>query len=484
LVEDIQYEFPVGTDSILVWIDWTNDLPEYPGGHVIEWDETDNRWFRIVEWLPGQITFSGYLRYLDPTPPDTNAVPMRGMKIQMVDADQVEDDTLVSTIADYTGYFLLGPVDNNDGFLQGRRDIYLKVFAVNIAADVKQSHNDPTYSFETSTIEEIHSGDYTTSIVANLSQSEYFGVGDIVLDAYNEWITVGPYDSFAVQLVLRNDSATGFHPTQRAIYINRSQTDSLFYPDTWDNDIIFHEFGHLIEWDLGFFDASLGGTHSLTDFESIDFATSEAFAHWISSELRSDSYQINTRMNFADSAWFNLENGEHGLNATLFGSVNSRGENYEGAVAGIFWDISDVESDDYNNDGIQDTLSLGNDAIHQTIQRIMPSSHKPDNIDEFWDAWYLPPSFNHLRAMMDIWYEHGECCVGIRGDVNWDGTDADVLDMTFMVDRIFRGGAVPPCSEEADVNGNGISAEVADLTYIIDRIFRGGPLPPICSHYN
>ena len=74
----------------------------------------------------------------------------------------------------------------------------------------------------------------------------------------------------------------------------------------------------------------------------------------------------------------------------------------------------------------------------------------------------------------------GSCCQGIRGDVNGDGTDASILDLVFLVDRIFRGGDPPGCSNEADVNGDGISASILDLVFLVDRIFRGGAAPGPC----
>ncbi|MCH7690963.1 MAG: hypothetical protein IIA17_07970 [candidate division Zixibacteria bacterium] len=66
------------------------------------------------------------------------------------------------------------------------------------------------------------------------------------------------------------------------------------------------------------------------------------------------------------------------------------------------------------------------------------------------------------------------CCIGFRGDVNGDGEDATVLDLTYMIDRIFRGGAISDCPEEADLNFDGDPATILDLTYLIDFIFRGG----------
>ena len=72
------------------------------------------------------------------------------------------------------------------------------------------------------------------------------------------------------------------------------------------------------------------------------------------------------------------------------------------------------------------------------------------------------------------------CCIGNRGDVNGDGDDATVLDMTYIIDRIFRGGALPDCPVEADLDLNGTSADILDLTYLINFIFRGGFPPGLC----
>jgi len=73
------------------------------------------------------------------------------------------------------------------------------------------------------------------------------------------------------------------------------------------------------------------------------------------------------------------------------------------------------------------------------------------------------------------------CCQGIRGDVNGDGPDANILDLTYLVDFIFRGSGDPGgCPDESDVNGDGNAGNILDLTYLVDVIFRGGPVPPGC----
>lgn len=73
-----------------------------------------------------------------------------------------------------------------------------------------------------------------------------------------------------------------------------------------------------------------------------------------------------------------------------------------------------------------------------------------------------------------------ECCVGLRGSPNGDATEANILDLNYAVNRIFRGGPPALCFEEGNPNGDGSSLNILDLNYFVNRIFRGGPLPVPC----
>ena len=64
------------------------------------------------------------------------------------------------------------------------------------------------------------------------------------------------------------------------------------------------------------------------------------------------------------------------------------------------------------------------------------------------------------------------------GDLNNDGNFGNILDLTFLIDFIFRGGPAPNPLCRADLDCNGTCANILDLTYIVDFIFRGGP--PVC----
>lgn len=74
------------------------------------------------------------------------------------------------------------------------------------------------------------------------------------------------------------------------------------------------------------------------------------------------------------------------------------------------------------------------------------------------------------------------CCIGNRGNVDSDIDDlVNVLDLTYLIDRLFRGGPPPVCVEEANLDGDPDNLmNVLDLTFLIDRLFRGGPPPGPC----
>ncbi|MCH9025125.1 MAG: hypothetical protein IH931_07305, partial [candidate division Zixibacteria bacterium] len=73
------------------------------------------------------------------------------------------------------------------------------------------------------------------------------------------------------------------------------------------------------------------------------------------------------------------------------------------------------------------------------------------------------------------------CCHGLRGDFNSDGVYGNILDLTYSVDRIFRGGNQALCLGEGDINADGSPSDILDLIFLVDYIFRGGVAPYNCS---
>jgi len=73
-----------------------------------------------------------------------------------------------------------------------------------------------------------------------------------------------------------------------------------------------------------------------------------------------------------------------------------------------------------------------------------------------------------------------ECCVGLRGNVDSDASDAvNIIDITRLVSYYFSGGEAPECPEEADVNADG-SSNIVDLTRLTAYLFQAGEPPADC----
>ena len=68
-------------------------------------------------------------------------------------------------------------------------------------------------------------------------------------------------------------------------------------------------------------------------------------------------------------------------------------------------------------------------------------------------------------------------CV-VPGDANNNGS-VNILDVTFTIAYLYKGGAAPDCNDQADANSNG-SINILDVTYTIAYLYKGGP-DPICG---
>lgn len=229
----------------------------YDGGYHIYYPDWDGPHCFTIE---SDITFSGYLYYMDPVPPDTNQMPMRSIKIEMWDDDPspFPNELLENTVTDDNGYFILGPVENND--ISGGQDVFFRIYPETEAGYVTGSYNGDSRRIQTDVLNDLPSGEYDTVIVAPLDSSGSFFVANAILEAYENWWNLPVYYvPDCVQVVLADGAGTYWVHAEHAIHIDSRDYANRAYPDTWDRDVIFHEYGHVIEYDLGFFDATGGG---------------------------------------------------------------------------------------------------------------------------------------------------------------------------------------------------------------------------------
>nr|MBN2276666.1 S8 family serine peptidase [candidate division Zixibacteria bacterium] len=72
---------------------------------------------------------------------------------------------------------------------------------------------------------------------------------------------------------------------------------------------------------------------------------------------------------------------------------------------------------------------------------------------------------------------HIEIAICDRGDANWD-TMINILDVTFLINYLYKGGLPPVATYCGDANGSG-NINILDATYLIAYLYTGGPPPPL-----
>ncbi len=91
-------------------------------------------------------------------------------------------------------------------------------------------------------------------------------------------------------------------------------------------------------------------------------------------------------------------------------------------------------------------------------------------------------SFNPQFRAGQLYINSSICCIGNRGNIDGDPLDrVTILDLNFLVNRLFRNGPLPTCPEEANINSSADGRiTILDLNFLVNRIFRNGTAPGPC----
>jgi len=294
-------------------------------------------------------------------------VPARKVTVEIWEEDPVFDDKDGSTSTDDDGYFSFHVSNNDDGWLGGDKETYLKVIARNPGGYVTDRTGiDERYVVKTST----HSGgsdiDFGTFWPGDFDPM--FNIVDMTLEAHSYASQYGTVPG-RVKVQYEPDYGEGTsHWDSYWEEITLADDDD----DAYDDTVIIHEYGHYFAHTYAC-DESPGGDHNAYKNYSPELAFSEAWASYLSSAVRGNSH-------YWDWLWDTSQWGV-ALDWETWDLTNYYGARNEGAVGATLWDLHDPANeahDRFDNNGAV--------KIWHTFDVLMQGSGWC-TVDEFYEEW-------------------------------------------------------------------------------------------------
>ena len=310
----------------------------------------------------GTITVQGNVQWTDE---NGTTHPVYGASVNILDDDGLLGTEFITAVPTDTAGNYQAVVNNDDGLLQGDRDIFVRVFAGNTLIQVKDGSSD-VYRMTSPTHDETPSGTTITEnfTAANNGGGEAWSVfqAGTWAAAYAQIRNGGPLASCDISWP--NAGGTNYGGS----FIR------LLQLDRWDWDVTMHEYGHHIQAQLGIAN-NPGGNHSggcssdarNSKDQGVRLAWGEGWPSY-------DGCVLQQVLNLAalgvprvgDLNYDDLE--DQTLVYSLETNSGSGGEDDETAVQRLLWDLFDNA-----NDG-RDTITRTDDSIWTTLDAVNPGS--------------------------------------------------------------------------------------------------------------
>lgn len=320
----------------------------------------------------GTVTVQGTVNWQDE---NGLSHPAFGMTVQVRDAELIGSELVAQATTDVNGqyYFV---VDNDDGFLAGNRDIFVRIRTANSAVSIKSDGVfGAVYQADTGVHNEVPDGSLITENItcANTGTGPACGLhtGASYVASYTASLNAGSFLPH-INILWSSDGA----------YYDGSNVH-LSLMDRWDWDVMFHEYGHYV-MDSFNFENNPGGSHSSASCDSDARASKDVGVRLAWGESWPTYFGISGQraLNLAalniprvgdtlyqdteDSTLsYSMENSQAGL----------QGEDNERAIMRLLWDITDSAVDG------RDNVNISNQALFDIIS---PSG--ATNLSQAWSA--------------------------------------------------------------------------------------------------
>jgi hypothetical protein len=324
----------------------------------------------LDEIPPGQIKIVGSVEYVET---DGSWHPLRLATVEIYDEELLGDELLGTVQTIDSGMFEFGPISNDDGPLQGTRDIYIVVVATNIATDVLNGSLN-TYKYRSTTEYDVPDGLHDVGDWGPPQDQEgAWRVFKYVTDAW-DYVVNGPANR-----PMRSINVVWPNPTQTAFFYDSNGNCSIRIAQDYDffSYVAQHEYGHFVMYEVynWWMPPDSGGEHQVWGRYTPGLAWSEGWADFFPLLIQDDPWSNYVGVNFEiyPSYYYILEN---------------KGDDVEGRVAGALWDIYDSHDDTYGfmyGKPDYDKISLGFGPIWDVFTSQV--AYRKNNFAEFWGAW-------------------------------------------------------------------------------------------------
>jgi hypothetical protein len=311
----------------------------------------------------GMVTIQGNVQWTDE---NGTTHPVYRATVRIMDEDLLIDEVVATVETDTNGNYGV-TVDNDDGFLQGDRDIFVRVLAENPWVDT-QTMGGSTYSMQSGVTSEVPDGSVLVRnfTAGNTSTGPAFSVfqAGTWIGNYAQQVNGAAFPQ--VDLVWPN-GATG------SFYDGKVQIEQ---PDRWDWDTIHHEYGHYAADQINI-ESNPGGPHNIGDCisdvqGSKDLGLRLAWGEGWPTFFGTSGQQV---LNLAslnvprvgDVSYQDLEDGSLTYSLETQSGIGV-GEDNEVAVQRLLWDLFDTA-----NDG-RDTVNGSDGSIWNTLDAADPTT--------------------------------------------------------------------------------------------------------------
>jgi hypothetical protein len=293
--------------------------------------------------------------------------PYVNATIDVRDSDTGFDEQLVSVVTDWDGRFT-AVVNNDDGWFQDGRDIYVRIRATNARFRTQDctAWPDWTYTWETGVRNDLSDG-----TVVDFGGLELVGYGEAAIlfqdmnQGWNYLTATGGQDPGFVDLCF---------PEGASQYSTFWEEVDIEDGDEVARDIVLHEYGHATMHNAygGDWPSNTGGAHGFDDVVHTNFAFTEGWATFIALAINPDGTYHSNGWSRAIEA-FNHATGHSG----------GDGPRNEGHVAAGMNDVRDNATEGNCTTGACDP-SGANQAPMPIIWRQAFWGSDADNIGEYW----------------------------------------------------------------------------------------------------